>query len=46
MVRLVALLFLLGLDGCQFVGSGGGGSGYAGGQGEGRIVLPFGGAGR
>jgi hypothetical protein len=42
MVRLVAVLLVLGLGGCQFAADGGGGSGYAGAQGEGRIVIPFG----
>jgi hypothetical protein len=46
MVRLVALLLIVCLAGCQVVGSGGGGPGYAGAQGEGRIVIPFGGPAR
>lgn len=46
MVRLVAILLAVCLAGCQVVAGGGGGPGYAGAQGEGRIVIPFGGPGR
>jgi hypothetical protein len=46
MVRMVAVLLVVCLGGCQFAADGGGGSGYGGAQGEARIVIPFGGPNR
>ncbi len=37
------LLLVASLGACQMEGSGGGGPGYSGAQGEARFVIPFGG---